>query len=276
MKSFWCFICLCVITPAWAGETDLPLFQDRFAEEVGKLDSEHAEKVERLRVTYLGALLRLESAARQSGDLEKLIALRGEIARAENDENLLSANANEHEGIRRLQATLGDQLAAMNQERSERLLALVKNVQQFTERMSTEVLRGGDLEGALAWRDWGRELGIQYNPRGQIVAPDAVPANELRLSPAIRIVKAQYGAPGRWMDVTELAREALDNTTGLQIQRAGNEWAGRDPAHGTRKVLRIEFDMAGKSWVHEVREGSQVNLTVAYLHEKGRALLAGE
>lgn len=267
---FTCCASLCL------GETDLASFQDRFQEELEKLEADHAQKISRLRGPYLAALMRLEAESRHAGDLEGLIAVRDELVRAEEAEDLLLEGDIAHEGIRRLQAALRQQVEEIDQETSARKDVMIRNVQQYAARMSSEVLRSGDVDGAVAWRDWGRGLQLRLNPQRQIVGPEETPPGEVRLSPAIKVVRARYGARDRWMDVTEKVREALEETEGLQIGMVSNEWAGRDPYGGVVKTLQVEFDMAGKRWVYEAQEGHAARLSVEDLHEKGRALLAGE
>jgi hypothetical protein len=54
--------------------------------------------------------------------------------------------------------------------------------------------------------------------------------------PGLQVVKAEWGAGNRWMDVTNQVRRLL---TGNGFVRVNNTTMGGDPAYGVYKILRI-------------------------------------
>ncbi len=72
-----------------------------------------------------------------------------------------------------------------------------------------------------------------------------------------QIIKAEYGAGNRWVNVTQRLREIASSNTTF---RMGNSTFGVDPAPGTVKVLRIlAKDPRGGQRTFEYREGSTVD-----------------
>lgn len=72
-----------------------------------------------------------------------------------------------------------------------------------------------------------------------------------------QIVKAEYGAGNRWVNVTQRLREIASSNNTF---RMGNSTFGVDPAPGSVKVLRIlAKDPRGSQRTFEYREGSTVD-----------------
>jgi len=76
-------------------------------------------------------------------------------------------------------------------------------------------------------------------------------------APPLRIVKAEYGAGDKWVDVTEQANKA--NRDGRLTMRADNT-LGPDPAHGFVKALKVWYEIGGKEQVAEARENQELYL----------------
>lgn len=60
--------------------------------------------------------------------------------------------------------------------------------------------------------------------------------------PPLRIVKAEYGAEGHWLDVTD--KVAARVRDGMLVVRADNG-LGADPVPGTPKLLRVAYEVGG-------------------------------
>lgn len=88
-----------------------------------------------------------------------------------------------------------------------------------------------------------------YNPGGQ------GPSQDQRLN----IVRATYGSGGRTVDVTDRIRNA--SRGGVLDLRVDNDLAGRDPAYGEQKTLRVTFTVGrGREQTREAREGERIRL----------------
>lgn len=74
----------------------------------------------------------------------------------------------------------------------------------------------------------------------------------------LQILRAEYGARGRWMDVTDRlqARVATDR---LNV-RVNNEMAGGDPAPNEPKTLRVRYRLNGREDERTVPEGQRLQL----------------
>jgi alpha-L-rhamnosidase len=90
--------------------------------------------------------------------------------------------------------------------------------------------------------------------------PEAKPAAKPK-DPEIKITKALYGVPGdaaKQVDLTEKVQELV--AAGTVKVKGSNEFAGRDPAHGTKKKLVLEYTLDGKAVKVDVPENQEVDL----------------
>jgi len=90
--------------------------------------------------------------------------------------------------------------------------------------------------------------------------PAAKPAPKPK-APVIKITKALYGVPGdaaKQIDVTEKVRKLVADGT-LKV-KGSNEFAGSDPAHGTKKKLVLEYTLDGKAERIEAPENVEADL----------------
>jgi hypothetical protein len=88
--------------------------------------------------------------------------------------------------------------------------------------------------------------------RGHVVPPPPDVA-------ALEIVKAEYGAADKWIDVTEKAREKV--RSGRLVMRADNSLG--EPIHGVVKTLRVTYLAAGKPVTVEARENEDIVVDAA-------------
>src|SRR5271170_770640 len=77
-----------------------------------------------------------------------------------------------------------------------------------------------------------------------------------------QVVKADWGAGNRWMDVTNQVRRLL-NGNGIVV--VNNDNMGGDPAYGAIKILRIQAtNSRGQSQQFTYNEGSTINASQFY------------
>ena len=72
-----------------------------------------------------------------------------------------------------------------------------------------------------------------------------------------QVVKADWGAGNRWMDVTNQVRRLLNGNGPVMVN---NDNMGGDPAYGAYKILRIQAtNSRGQSQQFTYKEGSTIN-----------------
>lgn len=77
-----------------------------------------------------------------------------------------------------------------------------------------------------------------------------------------QVVKADWGAGNRWMDVTVRLRRLL---IGYGFVKVNNANLGGDPAPGANKILRVSArDSRGRSQVFTYKEGSNIDASQFY------------
>jgi hypothetical protein len=77
-----------------------------------------------------------------------------------------------------------------------------------------------------------------------------------------QVVKANWGAGNRWMDVTNQVRRLLNSNRPIIVS---NDTMGGDPAYGQIKVLRIQATNGrGQSQQFTYNEGSTINASQFY------------
>lgn len=239
-------------------------FREVFSRQMDSLGAERDGRLGSLQSAYLDALRRLDHQTRQTGDLDSLLQIRNEIKRVV-EASGLPPDFSSHPPLADLQRTLARSLQQEETEHALRVQQAVEKAREFSRQATAGVLRAGDVDGAIAWRSWGNDLDQYLLPM--------LGSSANRLSPAVRLLSARYGARDRWLKVTEIVQEALDPESGLQIAGVSNEWAGSDPLPGVPKVLEITFVFRGKTWMESAEEGQPLNRTVEQLHTKALGLL---
>jgi hypothetical protein len=102
-----------------------------------------------------------------------------------------------------------------------------------------------------------------------IFAPTAFPqySNAVLPGPGWQVIKAEWGAGNRWMDVTNQVRLLL---SGNGMVKVNNQNLGGDPAVGADKTLRIQArNYQGQSRQFAFKEGSSVDASQFYSYGGG-------
>ncbi len=76
----------------------------------------------------------------------------------------------------------------------------------------------------------------------------------------LRIVKAEFGAKDRWMEVTDVVEKYVQNGT---LAISGGNWMGPDPYLGQTKTLRVKYLLDGKPGYTEAQEGEELLINIA-------------
>ena len=92
-------------------------------------------------------------------------------------------------------------------------------------------------------------------------------SREVLPGPGWQVMRAEWGAGGRWMDVTSQVRMLL---SGNGMVRVNNQNMGGDPAVGADKVLRVHArTYEGQSRQFTFREGSNMDASLFYNYGGG-------
>ncbi|MGA0332503.1 MAG: hypothetical protein ACO3N7_00840 [Kiritimatiellia bacterium] len=83
---------------------------------------------------------------------------RGEITRVENQETLPRFRALGPPQLEEMRKTMFTLKQAVQKEESESVVGLVNNLKAYAQSRSSEFTRQGDIETAVAWRDWEQSL----------------------------------------------------------------------------------------------------------------------
>ena len=121
------------------------------------------------------------------------------------------------------------------------------DVQSGPSKGNVELTRGLDDDKYSVRLEWGGNATLHL--------PD-----EAALAPPLKIVKAEYGAQDKWLDVTEIARKATQN--GRLVLRATTNF-GPDPILGVVKRLRVVYSSEGHEQTAEVQENEEIRIDTA-------------
>jgi hypothetical protein len=148
--------CLSPLT-GWAQTLDD--FTERLDQELGDAQRQRDDALKQLRSDYLGALLRLESDLRKSGDLDGVEAARREIRRVETREDF-HANVEDggHGRISAMQKIIATQRKAIEGRQVERVYTLVTSVEQYVQNRAATLTRENNIAEARLWRDFGATI----------------------------------------------------------------------------------------------------------------------
>jgi len=147
-----------LLVTQWGYGMSLGEVQGRLSEELENISTETLDQHKELKRVYLSALLRRESAARREGDLDTLQAIREEVVRIEHLERLTAPPSTTSETLRKLSSIVSEKINEIDQEAADKVSTLVTSLEAYSETQATEHTRRGNLNEAIAWRDWGREL----------------------------------------------------------------------------------------------------------------------
>lgn len=92
-------------------------------------------------------------------------------------------------------------------------------------------------------------------------------SNNILPGPGWQVMKADWGAGNRWVDVTATVRVLL---SGNGMVRVNNQNLGGDPAVGADKILRIQArNNQGQSKQFTFKEGSSIDASQFYSYGGG-------
>ena len=75
---------------------------------------------------------------------------------------------------------------------------------------------------------------------------------------SLRVIDAQYGANGSYVDISsQLSSKIINNTLNIRIT---NDLAPRDPAPGVAKELKVKYSFSGEEKEITVKEKENLNL----------------
>lgn len=137
----------------------------------------------------------------------------------------------------------------------------------------------GEIRDAAVWTqepDGTTTIPIRFEPDGAIfvvfpressaqaehlVATETIlDARELKPLPGLKIREAVYGTflPSGMVDVTDLIADRIQQ--GRLVTSAGNDLTGADPAPGSVKELRVEYQIGGERRVARAAENTQLSI----------------
>ncbi|GEM_PF-1066376 len=144
--------------PLLAQSLTLKDFEARFEEELAKIVQARQEKQAELRGKYMGALLRIESAAKRQGDLNGVESARAEIKRVELEPNLAPEELSTNPEIARIQNVVKETVREYQVEQNQKVQQLVQTVRGYIESASSNLVQQDKIEEAISWRNWGEKL----------------------------------------------------------------------------------------------------------------------
>jgi len=118
------------------------------------------------------------------------------------------------------------------------------------------------MRNRLALLMFGLVLGIAF-----LCSPPASLAQGVMYGPGWQVIRADWGAGNRWMDVTNQVRILL---YGNGLVKVNNDNMGGDPAKGADKILRIQARNAqGQTRQFTYKEGSSIDASQFYNYGGG-------
>lgn len=94
-------------------------------------------------------------------------------------------------------------------------------------------------------------IGLAWQGEASLHQPAAMPAAP------IHVLKAEYGAPGKWLDVTDVVRgKVRDGSLSMRV----NNDLGPDPAPGVPKSIRVVYAVAGKTKRASAAENEELRI----------------
>ncbi|MCH8512678.1 MAG: hypothetical protein LAT83_13655 [Kiritimatiellae bacterium] len=229
-----------------AQELTLEALESRFDEETTKVEERFRENVQGLERNYTAALLRFENSARTIPDLDGVLAAQEEIKRVERGQGLRPSALSSHEEISRMQTMVRNHMDRFELARAEELMRLVTFVRNFSDNTSNELTQRGDIQTAVAWRDWGEKVSKR---------PDVLAAKALMEKNAARTEREVPAAPPREIhpalrgDPFKVINEPVDDF----VDNPRAYVFGNEPKGGEKRVTASTPSAAGSG--HTLMQG---------------------
>ncbi|MDF3131156.1 hypothetical protein P0Y35_18245 [Kiritimatiellaeota bacterium B1221] len=159
MKNYLIYLLLFTLgTGLCAQPMSLEDFNQRFEKELDKISQTRQQQRQTLNVKYLGALLRMETQAKNKGDLDLVQAVRSEIKRIEKNEPLGEIEQTLPPKLKEMQQVMENLQNQYKQEDADAVVNLVDSLKEYSSARSIEATRQNDIPKALAWREWEESL----------------------------------------------------------------------------------------------------------------------
>ncbi len=235
--AFW--VCLASVVSQDMALSDL---EDRFRQELSKLDDQHKDKERALRGNYLAALLRFERQARQASDLDGVMEARKEIERVEGGATAPKADAlSKHPEVSRMQNMALGQIREFNRARAEGVVQLSNALAQFLENGSGTLTQQGKIEEALQWRARAKtvfEIDAYTDAMRVLDKQQAIAAKAEAASPAPTAKNVHRALQGK-------PTEIIGKPTTEVSSRPMAYWAGNEPSANEKRVTESTPGAAG-------------------------------
>jgi hypothetical protein len=122
--------------------------------------------------------------------------------------------------------------------------------------------KGNSMRNRVAFLMFGLILGIAF-----LCSPPTCLGQGVMNGPGWQVIRADWGAGNRWMDVTNQVRILL---SGNDMVKVNNQNLGSDPAVGADKILRIQARNAqGQTRQFTYKEGSSIDASQFYNYGGG-------
>ncbi|WFB36522.1 hypothetical protein P3T73_01950 [Kiritimatiellota bacterium B12222] len=155
---FTLYFCL----SASAQTMSLQEFNTRYEQELGKITRVRIQQKEQLNIKYLGALLRMETQAKNEGNLDLLQATRSEIARVESGQAIEEPTEPVPQALQDMRTVMRKLDREYQQTESKKIVALVDNLKTYASTVSSEYTRQNQIDKAVAWQKW--EKNVEEDP----------------------------------------------------------------------------------------------------------------
>lgn len=154
MKTYLYIFLSFSLNMVFAQTMTLDDFTARFNEELDKISATRKQETDSLNVKYLGALLRLETKAKTSGNLTLLQAVRAEVTRIEEGRALDVFGEKPPEELAHMQQVMETLAVQYRKEEAEQVVGLVEKLKDYAQSRVTEATRQNQISNAVAWQGW--------------------------------------------------------------------------------------------------------------------------
>jgi hypothetical protein len=159
--------------------------------------------------------------------------------------------------------------ASLSDDAVPGLLDVLPKLQESDRSTIARKLQSQWLSGASPdWRTWswarGRAL-RSVREHGTLIDSSAANAH-------LEILSATYGARDKWVDVTDHLRALVQDDA--LVVKASNALAG-DPIDGTRKQLKVDYQLDGELHSKTVREGQTLRIPDTAAETRGTGQIRG-
>jgi hypothetical protein len=233
MKRFGAFLIFSLLLNPVQSADPLPTLaetQARYQQEREDRAVAMQEKARQLQKAYLAALLEQESRARAAQDIDRVVSFREEIAAAEARDPTLEVPPPHPEELKTLRETWNRSIQELQAETQADIKSLTERVLSYAQARRNDLLAREDIDQAVAWRNWERELQQSLPPETATEDQNITPSPGIGIPYQLTLWNTHHSHLANWGTLEVHIKGFYQDRVVFQKRNVPVDWKSDGPA----------------------------------------------